>query len=155
MNTKESNIKINNDEEEIFTISLSKSREINESDDKTNENEITKIFQNNLKEIDVSSKIKKLIQLIKTNQEGKKSIQDNIAEINGEYLYKLWKNSFGTLDYKKKARYKKYIPENYNKISLEKMGLLVCKLLKGIKITLFINDPTNIDKNIATLSKSS
>ena len=101
LNTQKSNIKINNDEDEIFTISLSESRKINESDDKINENEIKKIIQNNMKEIDISSKIEKLIQLIKINQEGKKNIKDNIVEINGEYLYKFWKNSFGTLTYKK------------------------------------------------------
>ena len=101
MNTQKSNIKINNDEDEIFTISLSESRKINESDDKINENEIKKIIQNKMKEIDISSKIEKLIQFIKINQEGKKNIKDNIVEINGEYLYKFWKNSFVTLTYKK------------------------------------------------------
>ena len=101
MNTQKSNIKINNDEDEIFTISLSESRKINESDDKINENEIKKIIQNKMKEIDISSKIEKLIQFIKINQEGKKNIKDNIVEINGEYLYKFWKNSFGILTYKK------------------------------------------------------
>jgi hypothetical protein len=40
-------------------------------------------------------------------------------------------------------------------MSLEKMGLLVCKLLKGITITLFVHDPTNIDKNIEALPKFS
>ena len=132
LNTSESNIKINNEEEEI-----------------------KKIIQNNMKEIDITSKIEKLIKLIKVNQKGKKNISDNIPEINGEYLYKLWKNSFDTLAYKKNKRYIKYIPKNNKKLSLKKMGLLVCDLLKGIKITLFVNDPTNIDKNIPTISRSS
>ena len=35
-------------------------------------------------------------------------------------------------------------------MSFKKLGLLVCKLLKGITITLFVNEPTNIDKNIET-----
>ena len=35
------------------------------------------------------------------------------------------------------------------------MGELVCNLLKENKITLFVNDPTNIDKIIKSFSKSS
>ena len=38
---------------------------------------------------------------------------------------------------------------------LEKMGELVYNLLKENKITLFVNDPTNIDKIIKSFSKSS
>jgi hypothetical protein len=69
LNTKESNIKINNDKDEIFTISLPQPEKIDESNDKINENEIKKIIQENMKEIDISSKIEKLIGLIKINQE--------------------------------------------------------------------------------------
>ena len=75
----------------LFSISLSEPEKIDESDDKINENELKKIIQENMKEIDISSKIEKLIGLIKINQEGKKNIKDNITEINGEFLYKLWK----------------------------------------------------------------
>jgi hypothetical protein len=75
----------------LFSISLSEPEKIIESDDKINENELKKIIQENMKEIDISSKIEKLIGLIKINQEGKKNSKDNITEINGEFLYKLWK----------------------------------------------------------------
>jgi len=154
LNTQESNIAINNDEDEIFTISLQEPEKIDESNYKINENEIKKIIQENMKEIDISSKIEKLIGLIKINQEGKKNFKDNIAKINGDYLYKLWKNSFQKLKYKRNKKYKIYNPEN-KIIRLEKMGELVCNLLEEVKITLFVNDPTNIDKIINTFSKSS
>lgn len=72
MNTSESNIKINNEEEEIFTIYLSESGKISESNDKINEDEIKKIIKNNMKEMDITSKIEKLIKFIKINQKGKK-----------------------------------------------------------------------------------
>ena len=36
----------------------------------------------------------------KNQSRRKKNIKDNIAEINGEYLYKLWKNSFQNLSVK-------------------------------------------------------
>ena len=127
---------------------------IEESNDKINENEIKNIIQENMKEIDISSKIEKLIRLIKMNHEGKKNIKDNFEEINGEYLYKLWKDSFKNLKYKRNKGYIKYNPED-KIMRLKKMGLLACNLLKGIEITLFVNDPTNIDKNIKTLPKSS
>jgi hypothetical protein len=105
---KSNNIKMNNDEDDIFTISLPKPGKIDESNDKINENEIKKIIQENIKEIDISSKIAKLIGLIKMNQEEKKNIKDNIEEINGKYLYNLWKNSFINLKYKKNKEYIKY-----------------------------------------------
>ena len=145
---------MNNDEDDIFTISLPKPGKIDESNDKINENEIKKIIQENIKEIDISSKIAKLIGLIKMNQEEKKNIKDNIEEINGKYLYNLWKNSFINLKYKKNKEYIKYNPKD-KIMSLEQMGLLVCNLLKGITITLFVHDPTNIDKNIEALPKFS
>ena len=151
---KSNNIKMNNDEDDIFTISLPKPGKIDESNDKINENEIKKIIQENIKEIDISSKIAKLIGLIKMNQEEKKNIKDNIEEINGKYLYNLWKNSFINLKYKKNKEYIKYNPKD-KIMSLEQMGLLVCNLLKGITITLFVHDPTNIDKNIEALPKFS
>ena len=109
---KSNNIKINNDEDDIFTISLPEPGKIDESNDKINENEIKNIIQENMKEIDISSKIKKLIVLIKMNQEEKKNIKDNITEINGKYLYKLWKNSFQNLKFKRNKGYIKYKPEN-------------------------------------------
>ena len=117
---KSNNIKMNNDEDDIFTISLPKPGKIDESNDKINENEIKKIIQENIKEIDISSKIAKLIGLIKMNQEEKKNIKDNIEEINGEYLYKLWINSFQKLKYKRNKQYKIYNPEK-KIMRLEKM----------------------------------
>ena len=129
LNTKESNIKINNEEEEIFTIPLSESEKISESNDKINENEIKKIIQENMKEIDISSKIEKLIGLIKINQEWKKNNKDNIEEINGEYLYKLWINSFQNLKYKRNKQYKIYNPEKKNN-EIRKNGRISLQLIK-------------------------
>ena len=129
LNTKESNIKINNDKDEIFTISLSQPEKIDESNDKINENEIKKIIQENMKEIDISSKIEKLIGLIKINQEWKKNNKDNIEEINGEYLYKLWINSFQNLKYKRNKQYKIYNPEKKNN-EIRKNGRISLQLIK-------------------------
>ena len=129
LNTKESNIKINNDKDEIFTISLSQPEKIDESNDKINENEIKKIIQENMKEIDISSKIEKLIGLIKINQEWKKNNKDNIEEINGEYLYKLWINSFQNLKYKRNKQYKINNPEKKNN-EIRKNGRISLQLIK-------------------------
>ena len=84
VNKTEENInKINFEEEDILTISSS------ESDDDFGENEIKNIIQKSVNEVDLSLIIKKLFKLIKANQKNNNNINDNIIDINGEYLYKL------------------------------------------------------------------
>ena len=97
MNKTEENInKINFEEEDILTISSS------ESDDDFGENEIKNIIQKSVNEVDLSLIIKKLFKLIKANQKSNNNINDNIIDINGEYLYKLWKRTFINEEYKKR-----------------------------------------------------
>ena len=97
MNKTEENInKINFEEEDILTISSS------ESDDDFGENEIKNIIQKSVNEVDLSLIIKKLFKLIKANQKSNNNIIDNIIDINGEYLYKLWKRTFINEEYKKR-----------------------------------------------------
>ena len=97
VNKTEENInKINFEEEDILTISSS------ESDDDFGENEIKNIIQKSVNEVDLSLIIKKLFKLIKANQKNNNNINDNIIDINGEYLYKLWKRTFINEEYKKR-----------------------------------------------------
>ena len=97
MNKTEENInKINFEEEDILTISSS------ESDDDFGENEIKNIIQKSVNEVDLSLIIKKLFKLIKANQKNNNNINDNIIDINGVYLYKLWKRTFINEEYKKR-----------------------------------------------------
>ena len=57
---------------------------------------------------------------------------------------------YGNVNYsKKKDNYVKYI--KLDKIqSLKKMGNLLCELLDGINVDVFVDDPKNIDKIIET-----
>ena len=147
LNKTEENInKINFEEEDILTISSS------ESDDDFGENEIKNIIQKSVNEVDLSLIIKKLFKLIKANQKSNNNIIDNIIDINGEYLYNLWKRTFIDEEYKKKEEYKKYNVKK--KIpGLKDMGLIVCTLFGEDEIDLFINDPkkvNNIIKNSYT-----
>ena len=97
LNKTEENInKINFEEEDILTISSS------ESDDDFGENEIKNIIQKSVNEVDLSLIIKKLFKLIKANQKNNNNINDNIIDINGVYLYKLWKRTFINEEYKKR-----------------------------------------------------
>ena len=97
LNKTEENInKINFEEEDILTISSS------ESDDDFGENEIKNIIQKSMNKIDLSLIIKKLFKLIKANQKNNNNINDNIIDINGEYLYKLWKRTFINEEYNKR-----------------------------------------------------
>ena len=97
VNKTEENInKINFEEKDILTISSS------ESDDDISENEIKNIIQKSVNEVDLSLIIKKLFKLIKANQKNNYNINDNILDINGEYLYKLWKRTFINEEYNKR-----------------------------------------------------
>ena len=146
-----------NDDSEFFFLNkkengkfiyLSETEESKESNYDIDENEVKKYIENNCKEFDFSSQLSKLIKLIKLNKDNK-NYDNAITQINAEMFYKLWKNSFETENIKKKDNYVKYI--KLDKIqSLKKMGNLLCELLDGINVDVFVDDPKNIDKIIET-----
>ena len=146
-----------NDDSEFFFLNkkengkfiyLSETEESKESNYDIDENEVKKYIENNCKEFDFSSHLSKLIKLIKLNKDNK-NYDNAITQINAEMFYKLWKNSFQTENIKKKDNYVKYI--KLDKIqSLKEMGNLLCELLDGINVDVFVDDPKNIDKIIKT-----
>jgi len=146
-----------NDDSEFFFLNkkengkfiyLSETEESKESNYDIDENEVKKYIENNCKEFDFSSQLSKLIKLIKLNKDNK-NYDNAITQINAEMFYKLWKNSFQTENIKKKDNYVKYI--KLDKIqSLKEMGNLLCELLDGINVDVFVDDPKNIDKIIKT-----
>ena len=146
-----------NDDSEFFFLNkkengkfiyLSETEESKESNYDIDENEVKKYIENNCKEFDFSSHLSKLIKLIKLNKDNK-NFGNVITQINAEMFYKLWKNSFQTENIKKKDNYVKYI--KLDKIqSLKEMGNLLCELLDGINVDVFVDDPKNIDKIIKT-----
>ena len=146
-----------NDDSEFFFLNkkengkfiyLSETEESKESNYDIDENEVKKYIENNCKEFDFSSHLSKLIKLIKLNKDNK-NYGNTITQINAEMFYKLWKNSFQTENIKKKDNYVKYI--KLDKIqSLKEMGNLLCELLDGINVDVFVDDPKNIDKIIKT-----
>ena len=123
--------------------SISESDELN--DPEMNEDQLKTIIEKEPINIDLSSQFKKLVKKIELNKENNISIE-NLEDIDGLYFYNLWKLSLNEA-YKKKA-FKNYIEIQKNISTLQKMGFYLCSLLEGITIDLFIDDPTNIDKNI-------
>ncbi len=123
--------------------SISESDELNEPE--INEDQLKTIIEKEPINIDLSSQFKKLVKKIELNKENN-IIIENLEDINGLYFYNLWKLSLNEA-YKKKA-FKNYIEIPKNISTLQKMGFYLCQLLEGITIDLFIDDPTNIDKNI-------
>mgnify|MGYP003571341994 CR=1 FL=1 len=128
-------------------ISLSDSEELNISTEGIDEKELKNIIGEEVIKIDISSQFRKLIKKIKINQNLEEINQDIFEQINGEFLYNLWKDSFNIEKYKLKKVYINYNKKEYI-TTLEKMGSDLCILLKGIKIDLFIEDPKGIDKII-------
>ena len=128
-------------------ISLSDSEELNISTEGIDEKELKNIIGEEVIKIDISSQFRKLIKKIKINQNLEEINQDIFEQINGEFLYNLWKDSFNSEKYKLKKVYINYNKKEYI-TTLEKMGSDLCILLKGIKIDLFIEDPKGIDKII-------
>ena len=128
-------------------ISLSDSEDFIEQNNQIIEEKLKSIIGGELIKIDLSSQMKMLIKKIKINQEIKEIIEDNVEDINGEFLYNLWKQTFFNDKCKLKKLFTKY--NNKESIStLQEMGFYLCELLGGTKIDIFIEDPKNIDKNI-------
>ena len=128
-------------------ISLSDSEDFIEQNNQIIEEKLKSIIGGELIKIDLSSQMKMLIKKIKINQEIKEIIEDNVEDINGEFLYNLWKQTFFDDKCKLKKLFTKY--NNKESIStLQEMGFYLCELLGGTKIDIFIEDPKNIDKNI-------
>ena len=128
-------------------ISLSDSEDFIEQNNQIIEEKLKSIIGGELIKIDLSSQMKMLIKKIKINQEIKEIIEDNVEDINGEFLYNLWKQTFFDDKCKLKKLFTKY--NNKESIStLQEMGFYLCELLGGTKIDIFIEDPKNIDKDI-------
>ena len=111
------------------------------------EEEIKKIVKENLEEYDMNKQIMKLIKLIESNSDIKNLKENEEEEINCEYFYKKWKETFSYEYYKNTEEYKKYFKKE-KIISLKEMGNFVCEMLKEKKLKIFINDPLGVNKNI-------
>ena len=136
-----------NDENNNSIISLSDSEDFIEQNNQIIEEKLKTIIGGELIKIDLSSQMKMLIKKIKINHEIKEIIEDNVEDINGEFLYNLWKQTFFNDKCKLKKLFTKY--NNKESIStLQEMGFYLCELLGGTKIDIFIEDPKNIDKDI-------
>lgn len=129
-------------------IYLSDTEESKQSDNDIDENIIKNYIENNFREFEFSSQLTKLIKLIKLNKD-KKKYGDTIKQINPELFYNLWRESFIVEGIKKKDDYIKYLKKDKIQ-SLKNMSNLLCDLLAGININIFIDDPKNVDKIITT-----
>ena len=129
-------------------IYLSDTEESKQSDNDIDENIIKNYIEKNFREFEFSSQLTKLIKLIKLNKD-KKKYGDTIKQINPELFYNLWRESFIVEGIKKKDDYIKYLKKDKIQ-SLKNMGNLLCDLLAGININIFIDDPKNVDKIITT-----
>ena len=136
--------------EDNLTIRLTESDDSDDSDEisiQYDENEIKRIVKENLKEYKLNREIKKLIKLIENNNNMKNLKEIGEEEINCQYFYNKWKESFSRESYKDKEKYKLYF--KIEKItSLKEMGNFICDILKEKRLKIFINDPKGIDKNI-------
>ena len=139
-------ISVDNEKDDNSIFSISDSVNSSEIDFGLNENELKNIIKQELKETNTTTLLNKLIKKIKTNKRIS-FIKDEIIEINGKFFYNLWKETFNTIKYKSNKNYQKHI--NKEKIStfLEIRENLL-KLLNGIKINLFEDEPKALDKII-------
>ena len=80
-------------------------------------------------------------------------IEFGIEEINSEYFYNSWIESFEKEKYKKSKNYTDFIKKD-KILSLKNIGDNILKLLKGYKINVYVDDPGNFDKNLVNVIKS-
>ena len=128
-----------NEENNNSIISLSDSEDFIEPNNQIIEEKLKTIIGGELIKIDLSSQMKMLIKKIKINQEIKEIIEDNVEDINGEFLYNLWKQTFSKDKWKLKDLFIKYNKKE-SISTLQEMGFYLCELLGGTKIDIFIED---------------
>ena len=151
---EEKNKNLDSSQEKFIDLDVSNNNNLTESQelDITNSNnELTVEKLKNIlsgeagKNINLFSQLDLLLKKLKLNDEiSKTNSLDELEEINGLFLYNLWRNSFITDIWKSKKAFTKY--NKVEKItSLKTMGLNICKLLEGFQINIFVDDPKGID----------
>ena len=114
--------------------------------------------KNNEENTLISDLLEQLKEVINLNENTPKAKILNDKDINPEYLYLSWQNSFNDTDYKTTDSFKKVmsLEENFEKnlISLEDMGEIIKKLLTEEKFNFFQKDPDNFYESISNIIKN-
>ena len=117
--------------------------DIKVEDNKFDKFKLDKIMsgKNNEENTLISDLLEQLKEVINLNENTPKAKILKGKDINPEYLYLSWQNSFNDIDYKTTDSFKKVmsLEENFEKnlISLEDMGEIIKKLLKEEKFSFF------------------
>ena len=113
--------------------------------------------KNNEENTLISDLLEQLKEVINLNENTPKAKILKDKDINPEYLYLSWQNSFNDTDYKTTDSFKKVmsLEENFEKnlISLEDMGEIIKKLLTEEKFNFFQKDPDNFYESISNIIK--
>ena len=113
--------------------------------------------KNNEENTLISDLLEQLKEVINLNENTPKAKILKGKDINPEYLYLSWQNSFNDTDYKTTDSFKKVmsLEENFEKnlISLEDMGEIIKKLLTEEKFNFFQKDPDNFYESISNIIK--
>ena len=113
--------------------------------------------KNNEENTLISDLLEQLKEVINLNENTPKAKILKDKDINPEYLYLSWQNSFNDTDYKTTDSFKKVmsLEENFEKnlISLEDMGEIIKKLLTEEKFNLFQKDQDNFYESIFNIIK--
>ena len=114
-------------------------------------------WKNNEENTLISDLLEQLKEVINLNENTPKAKILKDKDINPEYLYLSWQNSFNDTDYKTTDSFKKVmsLEENFEKnlISLEDMGEIIKKLLTEEKFNFFQKDPDNFYESISNIIK--
>ena len=113
--------------------------------------------KNNEENTLISDLLEQLKEVINLNENTPKAKILKGKDINPEYLYLSWQNSFNDTDYKTTDSFKKVmsLEENFEKnlISLEDMGEIIKKLLTEEKFNFFQKEPDNFYETISNIIK--
>ena len=113
--------------------------------------------KNNEENTLISDLLEQLKEVINLNENTPKAKILKGKDINPEYLYLSWQNSFNDTDYKTTDSFKKVmsLEKNFEKnlVSLEDMGEIIKKLLTEEKFNFFQKDPDNFYESISNIIK--
>ena len=136
-------------QEKYIDVSLEDSKDTIDDDIKRIENIMS--GENNQETLKINSLLKILFNKIKVNyiNDNSDETKHKHEEIDSNFFYSLWKESFEKQKYKKGKDYKRFIKKDKIE-SIEKMGKTIKYLLPDLKYELFGEDPRRFENRIST-----
>ena len=140
-----------NGKKEIESIEnkINKQADLLERKEEKESEDINKILENIMSGQDSHKKTSTLLKTyrykIYLNEKYKNEKILKNTEVNSNYFYSEWRNSFRYVKYKREENFKVYVKLENNEVTLKDMEIFVSTLLKNEEFYFFKEEPENYD----------